>query len=268
MLPVLFRIGGFALHTYGVLVATGYLVGIFVAQRFGRRFGLDPDRIFNLSVYLALAAIAGAKLFLVFQDWRTYVHQPGQLFSLQFLQSAGIFYGGVLFALAVLLWYVRRHQLGWLAVGDAIAPGVAIGHSIGRLGCFSAGCCWGVATHVAWAVKFTNPYANQTVGVPLDVPLHPTQLYESIAELIIFLGLVWLARRRSFEGQLLATYLLSYGIVRYIVDFFRFYDAQAVLFHGTLTVGQLTSVFLIALGIAIWATQHRSPVRQLSPVGR
>jgi phosphatidylglycerol:prolipoprotein diacylglycerol transferase len=268
MFPRLFQIGSFALHTYGVLLAIGYLLGIYTAQRFGRRFGLDPEQVFNLSVYLALAAILGAKLFLLFQDWRRYIHAPLSLFSMEFVQSAGIFYGGVVMALLVLVWYVRKYNMNWLRVGDAMVPGVAIGHAIGRLGCFSAGCCWGKEAHVPWAVVFRNPYATATTGVPLNIPLHPTQLYESACEFLIFGALVWLARRRSFEGQLFATYLLAYGIVRYIVDFFRYYEPQALLFHGMLTVGQLTSLFLIALAIAIWASQHRAPVRQAAVTGR
>src|SRR6185312_6847665 len=176
MFPVLFNLGRFTLHTYGLLVATGFLVGIYTARHFARRFGMDPERVFNLAVYLALAAIVGAKLFLVIQDWRYYVLDPGSLLSVGFLQSAGIFYGGLIGALVVLTWYVRSQRLSWLAVGDAIVPGVALGHGIGRLGCFSAGCCWGKPTSLPWGVTFRNAYAHATVGVPLNVRLQPTQL--------------------------------------------------------------------------------------------
>lgn len=258
MWPVLLRLGGFTLHTYGLLVATGFLLGIFVAQRMAKRFGLDPDRIFNLAVYLALGAIVGAKLFLVLQDWRFYFHNPGAFLSAEFWQSAGIFYGGVIVALAVLTWYVRGQRMRWLAVGDAVAPGVAIGHAIGRLGCFSAGCCWGKPTALFFGVTFTSVYAHNTVGVPLHVPLFPTQLMEAAAEAIIFLLLLRLARRRAFEGELVAFYLVAYGVVRYLVDFLRAYEPEAMLFHGFMTAGQLTSLCMIALAVGIWVHQRRN----------
>jgi phosphatidylglycerol:prolipoprotein diacylglycerol transferase len=260
MFPILMRIGSFTLHTYGLLVATGFLVGIYTARHFARKFGLDAEKVFNVAVYLAIAAIVGAKLFLVIQDWRYYLHDPGSLFSWGFLQSAGIFYGGLILALATLTIYVWRQKMPWLGVGDAIVPGVAIGHSIGRLGCFSAGCCWGKATTGWWGITFTNAYAHATVGVPLNVPLYPTQLIESFCELMIFLMLWRMAKRRSFEGQLTATYLISYGVVRFLVDFLRSYEPQAMLFHGLMTDAQLTSLFMIAFAIGIWALRAQRAV--------
>lgn len=257
MFPVLFQIGGFTLHTYGLLVATGFLVGIFVAERMARRFRLNPDLIFNLAVYLAIGAIVGAKLFLVIQDWRYYVHDPGAFLRADFWESAGIFYGGVIIALLVLTWYVRRHRLRWLGVGDAVAPGVAIGHAIGRLGCFSAGCCWGKPTTLFFGITFHSLYAHNTVGVPLNQALFPTQLMESAAEAVIFILLWRMARRRAFEGQLTAFYLVAYGVVRFLVDFLRAYEPQAMLFHGLMTDAQLTSLGMIALAIGIWARQRR-----------
>ena len=259
MHPILFQFSGFTLHTYGLLVATGFLVGIYTARHFARRFGLDPELVFNLAVYLALAAIVGAKLFLVLQDWRYYVHDPGALFSLGFLESAGIFYGGLIAALVVLTLYVWRQKLGWLRVGDAIVPGVAIGHGIGRLGCFSAGCCWGQPTTLPWGITFNNAYAHATVGVPLGIPLQPTQLLDALAGGVIFFVLWRLAKQRAFVGQMTAVYLLTYGVWRFLIDFLRFYEPEAMLFHGLLTDAQLTSLCMIGLGIGIWARQARRP---------
>src|SRR6185437_13136079 len=262
MFPILFHIGGFTLHTYGLLVAVGFLTGIYVARHFARGFSLDPERVFNLAVYLALAAIVGAKLFLVLQDWRAYLADPGSLLSWGFVQSAGIFYGGLIGALVVLTLYVHRQKLRWLAVGDAVVPGVALGHGIGRLGCFSAGCCWGKPTAAWFGITFHNAYAHATVGVPLGVALYPTQLMESFAEVIIFLVLWRLARRRVFVGQLTAVYLISYGLVRFLVDFLRAYEPQAMLFHGTMTDAQLTSLGMIALALGIWIVRARKKLAQ------
>ncbi|MGH9413449.1 MAG: prolipoprotein diacylglyceryl transferase [Terriglobales bacterium] len=260
MFPVLLNFGDFTLHTYGLLVAIGYLSGIYVARHYARRFGLDPDKIFNLAVYLALAAIVGAKLFLVIQGFHFYVREPAALFSVGFLESAGIFYGGLLGALLVLTLYVHRQKLRWLAVGDAIVPGVAVGQSIGRLGCFSAGCCWGKATTGFFGYTFHNAYAHATVGVPLGVRLYPTQLLMSAGEFVIFLVLWRVAKRRAFEGQIMALYLLCYGVFRFLIDFLRYYEPSAMLFGGLMTDAQFTSLCLIALAVIIWAVRGRRAV--------
>lgn len=258
MFPILFHIGGYTLHTYGLLVAAGFLIGIYVARHFARVFGLDPEKVFNLAIYLALAAIVGAKLFLVMQDWRYYVHDPSSLLSMGFLQSAGIFYGGLIAALVVMTLYIRRQRMNWLAVGDAIVPGVAVGHGIGRMGCYSAGCCWGKPATGPFSITFHNAYAHATVGVPLGVPLYPTQLMGAAAGGIIFLVLWRLSKRRAFVGQLTAVYLMTYGVYRFLTDFLRAYEPQAMLFHGLLTDAQLTSLFMIALAVLIWAVHARS----------
>ncbi len=265
MFPRLFTWGSFTLHTYGLLVAIGFLAGIYTAQRFARRFGLNPDQIFNLSVYLAIGAIVGAKLFLILQDWRFYLRHPGQLLSLSLLESAGIFYGGLVVALLVSVFYVRRQKLSWLAVGDAVVPGVAVGHAIGRLGCFSAGCCWGKPTSLPWGITFTSQYAHQTVGVPLGIPLQPTELLGSAAEVVLFIILWRLASRRKFTGQLTAVYLVLYGIWRFSIDFLRYYSPQALLFHNTLTAAQLTSIFAMLLGLGIFVRQARKTESRPAP---
>lgn len=265
MFPVLFSAGWFTLHTYGLLVAIGYLTGIFVAQKAARRLGMNPDQIFNLAVYLAIGAIVGAKLFLVMQDWRFYLQYPRDLFSVDFLESGGIFYGGLIIALLVLIAYVYRHRLSWLAVGDAIAPGLALGEGIGRMGCYSAGCCWGKPSAISWfSTTFTNPYSHATVGVPLNIALYPTELISAAANIGIFL-LVWRAvRGRRYTGEVVALYLFSYGVFRYSIDFLRYYSPQALLFHGLMTDAQLTSLFMIGIAIGIWVRQ-RAKARQTAP---
>ena len=131
---------------------------------------------------------------------------------------------------------------------DVFAPAIALGHGIGRLGCFSAGCCWGVECHLPWAVTFTNPVANELVGVPLNVPLHPTQLYESFAEFLIFGILYWRIRRAHRQGAIIGLYLMLYGAARFVVEFFRFHE-QGNLLGGPLDTSQYISAVLFALGV-------------------
>ena len=169
MCPRLFTIGSFSVPTYGLLVALGFLVGLMIVARLSRRVGLDPDTMTNLGIYVALAAIVGAKVFMILSNLGYYIESPGRIFSLSSLQAGGVFYGGLLAALGVAVWYSRRASLAPLQTADVLAPAVAIGHSIGRLGCFAAGCCWGKETDLPWGVVFTNPIAHDFVGVPLNV---------------------------------------------------------------------------------------------------
>src|SRR5437773_10420897 len=210
MLPYLFTIFGFRLPTYGLLVALAFLTALALTARLARQSGLDSETVLNLGIYCAMAGIGGAKLFMILVDFNDYARDPRLLFSLATLQAAGIFYGGLLAALLMAYFYMRRKQLPILATADVLAPGIALGHSIGRLGCFAAGCCWGSPSKLPWAITFTKPEAHDLVGVPLGLPLHPTQLYEAIAEAIIFLTLYRLISKPHRPGAIIGLYLVLY----------------------------------------------------------
>jgi phosphatidylglycerol:prolipoprotein diacylglycerol transferase len=246
MLPKLFTIGSFSLPTYGVLVAAAFLVALWITSRLAREAKLNSESVINLGVYCALAGILGAKLLMIALD-PTFRAHPAEIFSLSTLQSAGIFYGGLIAALITAFFYMRHSGLPLLKTCDIFAPGLALGHGIGRLGCFAAGCCWGRPTHLPWAVTFTNPDAR-AVGVPLGVPLHPTQLYESFAEVIICGILFFFARRPHKSGAILGGYLALYGTVRFLVEFLREHDESNPL-GGPFSLEQWISVALVAAGV-------------------
>ncbi len=248
MFPVLFRWGPFTLHTYGVLVATGVLLGLWLARRQAARGGLDPDRVWNLGTYMVLAGLVGAKLWLLLADWHYYAAHPREIFTFGTLLSAGVYYGGFLAALAVAVFYAVRHGLRFLPLADVYAAPLALGHAIGRLGCFAAGCCYGKPTGPAWGVTFSNPYANELVGTPLGVRLHPTQLYEAAAEFLIFLFLVHLGKRQRFTGELFAAYALLYGVARGSIEFFRGDPDRTLLAGGAFSLMQVVSLALILVG--------------------
>ena len=311
MYPDLLTIGGFTLHTYGVLLACAFLVALWVAGLQAARAGLDRARVTDLSVYVLLAGIVGGKMALIIVDWRhcsPFVHAlfwvlSGLLLTLpvaahlarryarrawvvwlgvavlalaaiafkyrpdhrvwsevvSLLQSAGVFYGGFAAALIIAIWYVRRVGLPLWPTLDVLAPATAIGQAIGRLGCLAAGCCFGKPTDSAWAVTFRNPIAQRTVGTPLDVPVHPTQLYESVATLALFFALLWLAPRKRFHGQVAATYLVGYAVLRFVIEFFRGDDRGSVL-KGALSTSQFIAI-LVVLGVLailprIWKRQR------------
>ncbi len=245
MFPRLISIGSFTLPSYGVLVALAFLTALAMASHFAKKRGLNSESVVNLGVYCALAGMLGAKLMMIALDPELRAH-PAEIFSWATVQSAGIFFGGFILALVFAFFYMRAQGLPVLATSDIFAPGLAIVHGIGRLGCFAAGCCWGKPTHLPWAVTFTNP--NATTGVPLGIPLHPTQLYEAFAEGIVCLILVSRLRRPHRDGQIIGLYLILYGCVRFAVEFLRDHDALNP-FGGPFTLEQWIALALAACGV-------------------
>jgi phosphatidylglycerol---prolipoprotein diacylglyceryl transferase len=252
MHPILFQIGPFTIYTYGVLVATGVLTALWYARRQAPHAGLDPDKIWNLGIYMVLVALLLAKVWLVVASWDYYVAHPGEIFSLQTFQSGGTFYGGTLGAVLTIVLYTHFQKMPLLPVLDTIGIAVPLGHVIGRLGCFAAGCCYGKPTSLPWGVTFTNEAAGRIAGTPLGIHLHPTQLYEAGVELLNFVFLVWLGRRQRFNGQIIGTYFLLYGFERGTIEFFRGDPGRTMMFHDTVSLMQVVSVALIFAGAFLW----------------
>jgi phosphatidylglycerol:prolipoprotein diacylglycerol transferase len=254
MFPRLITIGSFTLPSYGVLVALAFLVALWMSSHFARQRGLSNEKVVNLGVYCALAGMLGAKLLMIALDPDLRTHMS-EIFSLATLQSAGIFFGGFVLALVFAYFYMRRQNLPVLATSDVFAPGLALGHGIGRLGCFAAGCCWGKPTRLPWAVTFRN--INATTGVPLGIPLHPTQLYEAFAEAIICLILVFQLRRPHRDGQVIGLYGLLYGAVRFGVEFVRAHDSSNPL-GGPFTLEQWVSLVVALAGVVLLVRHERT----------
>lgn len=238
------RIGPLTLHTYGALLAAAFLIGLWVAGRQAKRQGLDGAKLTDMAIYVLIAGLVGAKLLLLITDWAYYSKNPRELLSI--LQSGGVFYGGLLGALPVAWWYTRRHAIDAWRAADALVPGVAIGQAIGRLGCFAAGCCYGKPTDLPWGVTFTDVYAARTVGTPLDHALHPSQIYESLFTLLIFFGLLLVAERKRFHGQVALTYVGVYATARFFAEFLRGDVARGFLFDGALSTSQFIAILMLA----------------------
>jgi len=255
--PKLISLGGYFVPAYGGLVALGFLVALWLAGRQARRMGLDPEPVANAGVYAALAGLGGAKLLMFLLDWDYYAAHPREIFSLSTLQAGGVFYGGLLVAVVVAILYLRRKRLPALRAADAFAPGIALGHSIGRIGCFAAGCCWGAEARRSWSVTFTDPEANRLTGVPLNVPLHPTQLYEAAAEALVFAVLWKFSRTRRRDGAVLGLYLVLYSFARFLIEFLRASQEQNMI-TGSFSVVQGIALVLIAIGL--WLNFRRPAV--------
>ena len=258
MFPRIIDYGHFVLPTYGLMAALGLICGLMLIIHLGRQQGLDPEKLWNLGILAVLSGIVGAKALYLYNERADYLQNPRQLFTLSTLQAGGVWSGGVLLALILCVWYMRRNGMPILRTCDVFAPGLALGHAFGRIGCFAAGCCYGRETHVPWAVTFHNPLAAEIVGTPLNVPLHPTQLYEFVVELANCLFLVWLIKRKKFEGEILGTYLIVYGVARYFIEFFRG-DPGRGQFIGFLTTTQFVALLLVVGGGLLW--MRRAPLR-------
>jgi len=268
MYPELFHIGGFPVNTYGVLLALAFLAALFVAARLGERDGLPRERVFDLGLWMLLGGLVGSKLLLMVAE-PEYAANPWQLVSLDFLRSGGVWYGGFLGGLLTGLILIRRYRLPFWKVTDAFAPGVALGQAIGRQGCFAAGCCWGKPTALPWGVEFGD-LAHRITGVPVGVHLHPTQLYESAACVVIFLLLLRLHRRKRFDGEVIAAYAVLYGLTRFLIEFVRDDPRGDIAGLTTLTglsTSQLISLIVVVGGLVFLFLRRRRARREEAAAG-
>ena len=252
MYPVLFCIGPFTLHTYGVFVAMAFLSAIALALREGRRVGEDPNKILDLCFYALVAAIVGSRILYVLVNWSIFARDPLEI--LRIWHGGLVFYGGFIGAVAVAFWYIGRHGLPLLKTFDIIAPSIAFGQFVGRIGCLFAGCCYGKTCYLPWAVTFTH---SESLA-PKGVPLHPTQVYSSLTSLVIFLVLAGLARIKKFEGQIFWTYVFLYGFARFVLEYFRG-DERGMFLQGMFSTSQLIGLIMIvvAIGMVILLRRRR-----------
>jgi phosphatidylglycerol---prolipoprotein diacylglyceryl transferase len=245
--PRLFELGPITVYTYGVLLAAAYLFGLQLARIRAKQRGLDANRVLDLGIYIIISALVGAKLLLLITDFKSFTADPRELLTLA--RSGGVFYGGLIVAVIVALWYIRRVGLPLWTTCDVFAPGIALGHVIGRFGCLFAGCCYGKPTTKPWGITFTDPFAAANVGTPLGVALHPTQLYEAGAELLILIALLVTERKgRPFPGRTFWLYMLLYAISRFIIEFYRGDDRGTV---GMFSTSQFISIVLAPLAIVM-----------------
>jgi phosphatidylglycerol:prolipoprotein diacylglycerol transferase len=246
LLPHFLEFGKFALPTYGVMAAIGLVVGLIINVNLARRDGIDEDFAWNLGLISILAGVVGSKLLLVINE-PSYLSHP---FSLT--QAGGVWYGGFIAAVSVGLLYVALNKKPLLTTLDAFVPGIAFGHGVGKLGCFAAGCCYGKPTDMPWGVTFTNPLAASLVGTPLNVRMHPTQIYEFMAEMAVFAVVMWTWKHKKFSGQVFGTYAVLYGIARFWLESYRDDPERGSVFGGLMTVTQLISIVLVIIGGLMW----------------
>jgi phosphatidylglycerol:prolipoprotein diacylglycerol transferase len=257
MFPVLIKVGPITIHTYGFLFAVGILSGILLSLRLAKKQSLDSKKIADLLFYVILIALLGAKLFLFLTEIKYYLKNPSQIKYL--ITSGGTFYGGLACAIIFAIWYIKKHRLGFRVITDLTAPGIALGHFFGRLGCFCAGCCYGRPAGDSFlGIKFSNQYAHNHTGVPLNSAIYPTQLMEAILNLLNFIILIIAFHRKKFNGQIFVLYIFNYSLIRFFIEYFRGDTDRGYIFGGvshpftSLSVPQLISIIGIIIAVTLY----------------
>ena len=219
MFPILIKIGPVTIHTYGFMLALGVAFALWFLFVQSKKFGFVASKMVDMAFYTIIVSLLGAKLILFIGNFSYYTRNLGELFSMA--RTGGVFQGGLAFGIIFALWYLRKNRIPTWKAADIIGPALALGHAFGRFGCFSAGCCYGRECSLPWAVTFRNEYAGNLTGISLHTPLHPTQLYESALNLINFLVLFFILKKKTFDGQVFAFYIMNYSLIRYFVEFYR-----------------------------------------------
>jgi len=247
--PDFIHIGPLDIHTYGVMVAIGFMVGLWVAGHRAPQEGIKPEHIADLGVWLIVFGMLGGKLFHIIFFWNDFI-AGWRAEGLRSLREGFVFYGGFIAASLSAVVYARAKHLPLAKLADVLAPSIALGHMFGRLGCFFNGCCYGKPCALPWAVTFPPPH------IMAGVPVHPTEIYEALGNLVIFLGLTAYYRHKRFDGQVFWLYVFSYGVLRFVVEFFRGdYDVH---YFGVLTFGHLIALVMIVLaGAALVVFRNR-----------
>lgn len=251
MHPILIRLGPFAIHAYGFMVAVAFLVGILVSIRYARKVGIRAGVILDLAIYVIFAAIAGARLLYVIGQWDHYKNNILEIFMVQ--RGGLAFLGGFLLVLLVIVLFAKLRKVNLLELLDVLAPGAALGYSIARIGCFLNGCCFGVPADVPWAVEF--PFGALAYSYFPHERIHPTQVYAMLSMFIVFLVIVHLWKHRKYDGQVFFWWLILYSTYRFIVEFFRY--CPSTLYWLGLKPGQIIALGMFAAGLAGLCLMHK-----------
>lgn len=249
MHPILFDLGFFQIPSYGVLVALGVVAGLLALKRRADRRGLDGAVLVDVALWLVIWALVGAKGLLILVELPRYLADPASAVGV--LRAGGVFLGGFIAAVIAGVVLFRRHHLAPLATMDAVIPSVALGHAVGRVGCLLAGCCWGGACDLPWAVIYTDPVAATNVGTPLHVALHPFPAYAALFNLGLWGLLEWLYARHLEPGRVFATYLMVYGAGRFLLEWTRGDASRGFILSGALSTSQAIALGMMTLGVLL-----------------
>ena len=242
MCPILFQLNGLTVYAYGSILALGFMVGMALILLKARKEGVSMERVVELFCLAILSALIGARGLHVLVNLPLFIEDPSKIFKVW--EGGLVFYGGFLLAVLTTIGYMRWHRLPIWKMADLFTPSIALGLFFARIGCFMAGCCYGGETSLPWAVTFTDPHSLAR----LHIPLHPTQLYEAGSGLVLFFFLIWMEKRRSYDGQIFWLFLLLYSLVRFLIEFVRD-DSRGFLWGAFLSTSQTIGICLAILSL-------------------
>lgn len=248
MYPVLFSIGDFPIHSYGFLIALGFLLCVWVSKREGQRLGISGERIVDLGFWSLLIGMIGARIIYVITRWNElYRHH---LIEILYVWEGGlVFWGGPLLCIPFFLWYTKKFKLPRWQVLDIGATAIPLAHAFGRLGCFSVGCCHGRPTNLPWGIRFDSDLVEESMR---GIPLHPTQIYESLSLLVLFFVLRRMRFSKKFDGQATFTYLIAYSIIRSVIEIYRGDTIRGFVVDGWISTSQFISILVITSSIFLY----------------
>jgi phosphatidylglycerol:prolipoprotein diacylglycerol transferase len=248
MHPILANLGPIPIHTYGFLIAIGFIVAVQVMQRLAQRSNLDVDRIQDLIFGLLAIGFLGARLVFILTRFSYFAENPLDMFKVW--EGGLVFYGGPLAATPFAIWFIKKHRLPLWRTLDALGPGLVIAHAFGRLGCLAAGCCYGKPTDVPWGIRLDSELVDPAFR---GISLHPTQIYESLALFILFAGMLFVFKRRRFEGQVALVYFMAYPIIRSVIEIYRGDTIRGFVIDGILSTSQFISILIFVAAAIVLA---------------
>ena len=252
MHPILIDLFGITIHTYGAMIAIGFLIAVALLRKLSQKDGLPVERMADLAFWALLVGFIGARALFIITRWDSFVADPIAIFKVW--EGGLVFYGGPIAVMPFAVWYVRKHRLPFWKSADVMSPALTIAHAFGRLGCFAAGCCYGRPTDGPFGVKFDSPLVDQALR---GIPVHPTQLYEAGALFVLLVGLLWVHKTRKFDGQVFLTYLFTYPIIRGIIETYRGDTIRGFVIDGWLSTSQFISVLVMIGACITFATRYK-----------
>lgn len=238
----LFTIGPFTVHGYGLMIAIGVMAAFLVAEHRAKKTGLDYEKIFSITVWCALGGILGAKILYYITQINEIIANPKLLLN---VMDGFVVYGGIIGGILTGVLFCKLKKLDFLKYFDLVMPSIALAQGFGRIGCFLAGCCYGLETDSNFCIVF-----QESDYAPNHVPLLPTQLIASGLNFAHFFVLIMFATRKKADGQVAGLYLILYSVGRFILEFYRGDLVRGTV--GSVTTSQFISIFTFALGIIIF----------------
>jgi phosphatidylglycerol:prolipoprotein diacylglycerol transferase len=251
--PIAFQFGPLTVTWYGIMVALAFVVGLWTASRRAPRAGIVPEKILDLGPWLIIGGILGARILYVVSYWHEEFAGHPWFEIIRVWRGGLVFYGGFIGACLACILYARLKRVPLWKLADVIAPSIALGSAFGRIGCLMNGCCYGRECHAWWAITFPSGFSHPA---PSGIPLHPTQIYDSLLNLAFYFFLAWFFRRRKFDGQVFAVFLLGYAVLRSLVEFFRGDYPQHYL-GGWATPAHLVSIGILVTGLVLMRVLSR-----------